>query len=46
MKITTIGKGNAGGLENARALEDFLATLFSVSQSLGGPVSSRITPTA
>jgi 8-hydroxy-5-deazaflavin:NADPH oxidoreductase len=37
---------NAGGLENARALEDFLGPLFAVSQNLGGPVFYRITPAA
>jgi 8-hydroxy-5-deazaflavin:NADPH oxidoreductase len=31
----------AGGLENARALEDFLAPLFAVSQALGGPIFYR-----
>ncbi len=33
---------NAGGLENARALEDFLGPLFAVSQNLGGPVFYRL----
>ena len=32
---------NAGGLEHARALEEFLAPFFAVSQSLGGPVFYR-----
>ncbi len=33
---------NAGGLDNARALEDFLGPLFAVSQNLGGPVFYRV----
>lgn len=33
---------NAGGLEHARALENFLAPLFAVSQNVGGPVFHRI----
>jgi predicted dinucleotide-binding enzyme len=32
---------NAGGLDNARALEDTLATLFAVSQAGGSPVFYR-----
>jgi hypothetical protein len=35
---------NAGGLENARALEDFLTPLFAVSQNVGPPVFHRIAP--
>ncbi len=32
----------AGGLDNARALEDFLAALSAASQELGGPVFYRL----
>jgi 8-hydroxy-5-deazaflavin:NADPH oxidoreductase len=34
----------AGGLENARALEDFLGPVFAISQSVGGPSFYRFAP--
>ena len=37
---------NAGDLDNARALEDFLPAFSAVSGNLGGPVFYRITPAA
>jgi 8-hydroxy-5-deazaflavin:NADPH oxidoreductase len=37
---------NAGGLDKARALEEFLPAFSGVSQNLGGPVFYRVTPAA
>jgi 8-hydroxy-5-deazaflavin:NADPH oxidoreductase len=37
---------NAGGLDKARALEEFLPAFAGVSQNLGGPVFYRVTPAA
>jgi predicted dinucleotide-binding enzyme len=34
----------AGGLENARALEDFLGPVAAISQSVGGPTFYRFPP--
>lgn len=34
----------AGGLEHARAMEDFIGPFFAVSQALGGPVFYRFAP--
>jgi hypothetical protein len=34
----------AGGLENARALEDFLGVIFAIAQSGTGPFWYRIAP--